>query len=95
MGVFWLNIAKFKVNWCYRYCFKLFNELRKEKELRQYYRRNSTKVGERKRKSGREKFLIFGNTIIEIPSAHTCCSCGCSKCECAQGKLNVAMALPK
>ena len=35
--VFWLNIAKFKVNWCYRYCFKLFSNLRKEKELRQYH----------------------------------------------------------
>ena len=46
-GVFWLNIAKFKVNWCYRYCFKLFSNMRKEKELRQYHCRNSTKVGER------------------------------------------------
>ena len=46
------------------------------------------KVGKRKRKSGREKFLIFGNTITEIPSAYTCCLRGCSKCECAQGKPN-------
>ena len=70
-GVFWLNIAKFKVNWCYRYCFKLFSKLRKEKELRQYHYRNSTKVGERKIKSRREKFLIFGNGIAAIPSAHS------------------------
>ena len=69
--VFWLNIAKFKVNWCYRYCFKLFSNLRKEKELRQYHCRNSTKVGERKIKSRREKFLIFGNGIAAIPSAHS------------------------
>ena len=65
-----LNIAKFKVNWCYRYCFKLFNNLRKEKELRQYHCRNSTKVGERKIKSRIEKFLIFDNGIAAIPSAH-------------------------
>ena len=93
--VFWLNIAKFEVNLCYRYCSNLFRNLRKESEFRQYHCRNSTKVGERKRKSGREKFLIFGNTITEIPSAHTCCLSGCSKCECVQGKPNVAMALPK
>ena len=29
MRVFWLNIAKFKVNWCYRYCFNLFTNLEK------------------------------------------------------------------
>ena len=69
--VFWLNIAKFKVNWCYRYCFKLFSNLRKEKELRQYHCRNSTKVGERKIKSRREKFFIFDNSIATIPSAHS------------------------
>ena len=87
--VFWLNIVKFLVNWCYRYCFNLFSNLRKESELRQYHCRNSTKVGERKIQRRREKFLIFGNTITEIPSAHTCCPSGCSKCECAQGKPNV------
>ena len=70
-GVFWLNIAKFKVNWCYTYYFKLFSNLRKEKELRQYHCRNSTKVGERKIKSRREKFLIFCNGIAAIPSAHS------------------------
>ena len=83
-----MNIAKFEVNWCYRYCFNLFSNLRKESELRQYHCRNSTKVGERKIKSRREKFFIFGNTITEIPSAHTYCPSGCSKCECAQGKPN-------
>ena len=43
--------------------------MRKEKQLWQYYCRNSTKVGERKIKSRREKFLIFGNGIAAIPSA--------------------------
>ena len=80
-GVFWLNIAKFEVNLCYRYCSNLLRKVRKESEFRQYHCRNSTKVGERKKKSGREKFLIFGNTITEIPSAHTCCPS-----EYAQGK---------
>ena len=34
--------------------------------------------------------MIFGNTITEIPSAHTCYPSGCLKCECAQGKPNDA-----
>ena len=93
--VFWLNIAKFEVNLCYKYCSNLFMNLRKESEFQQYHCRNSTKVGERKRKRGREKFFIFGNTMTEIPSAHMCCPSRCSKCECAQGKPNVAMALSK
>ena len=46
--------------------------MRKDSEFRQHRCQNSTKVGERKRKSGREKFLIFGNTITKIPSAQTC-----------------------
>ena len=71
VGVFWLNITNFKVNWSYRYCFKLFSKLRKENELRQYHCRNSTKVGERKIKSRREKFFIFDNGIAAIPSAHS------------------------
>ena len=56
--VFWLNIAKFEVNWCYRYCFNLFSNLRNESELRQYHCRNSTKVGEREIKSRREIFYF-------------------------------------
>ena len=83
-----MNIAKFEVNWCHRYCFNLFSNLRKESELRQYHCQNSTKVEERNIKSRREKFLIFGNGIAAIPSAHTCCSGGCSKCECVQRKPN-------
>ena len=46
--------------------------MRKDSEFRQHRCQNSTKVGERKRKSGREKFFIFGNTITKIPSAQTC-----------------------
>ena len=42
----------------------------------------------RKIKSRIEKFFIFGNGIAAIPSAHTCCLSGCSKCECVQGKPN-------
>ena len=47
-----------------------------QKELRQYYYRNSTKVGERKIKSRKEKFLIFGNGITAIPSAHSAVQVG-------------------
>ena len=50
--------------------------MRKEKQLRHYYCRNSTKVGERKIKSRREKFLIFGNGIAAIPSAHSAARVG-------------------
>ena len=32
--------------------------------------------------------MIFDNGIAAIPSIHTCCPGGCSKCECAQGKPN-------
>ena len=45
--------------------------MRKESELRQYHCRNSTKVGERKIKSRREKFFIFGNSIAAIPSTQS------------------------
>ena len=44
---FWLNIVKFEVNLCYRYCSNLFRNLRKESEFWQYHYSNSTKVGER------------------------------------------------
>ena len=78
--VFWLNIAKFRVYVCYRHCSKLFRELRKDSEFWQQYYWNSTKVWERKRKSGREKILNFGNHITEIP---------------IDRKPIVAMSLPK
>ena len=50
-----------------------------QKELRQYHCRNSTKVGERKIKSRREKFLIFGNGIAAILSAHSATRVGKKK----------------
>ena len=50
---------------------KLFSNMRKEKELWQYHCRNSTKIGERKIKSRREKSLIFGNGIVAIPFTHS------------------------
>ena len=40
-------------------------------EIQQKYEREREKVGERKRKSGREKILNFGNHINEIPVAQT------------------------
>ena len=64
----------------------LIGELRKEKEFRQQCCRNSTKVGERKKRN-------FGNAVTEIPLP---------KCHCRnrEKKENlfwviVAMALPK
>ena len=57
--VFWLNIGKSEIYLRYRYSLNLIGELRKEKEFRQQYCRNSTKVGERKGKSWREKDFEF------------------------------------
>ena len=86
--VFWLNIAKFEVNWCYRYCFNLFSNLRKESELPQYHCWNSTKVGERKIKSRREKFWFLATPslkfLLPIPATRVG-----ARSECAQGKPNV------
>ena len=49
--VFLLNIAKNEVYWCYKYCSKLFGEIRKEIEFRQRCCRNCKKkygvLGER------------------------------------------------
>ena len=51
--------------------------------------RNLTKVGERKIKSRREKFLIFSNGITAIPSAHSAARVG------KKNLAIVAMPLPK
>ena len=76
MRVFWVNIAKSGVYLRYRHCFKLFRELSKESKFWQRCCRNSTKVRERKRKSGREKILYFSNYITEIPAAQTAARVG-------------------
>ena len=57
----------------YRYCLKLIGELRKKKEFRQQCCRNSTKIGERKRKRRREKEEEFRqhcyrNSSAQIPA---------------------------
>ena len=62
----------------YRYCLKLIGELRKEKEFRQQYCRNSTKIGERKRKRWREKEEEFRqhcyqNSFAQIPAPLVSC----------------------
>ena len=65
---FWSNITKFGVYLCYRHCFKLFKKLRKKSEFQQQCCRNSTKVWEKKKKSGRDKILNFGN----LPATQIC-----------------------
>ena len=69
MRVFWLNIAKSEIYLRYRYCSNLFSEMRKESESQQHRCWNSTKVWKRKRKTGREKILNFGNGVTEILAA--------------------------
>ena len=95
--VFWLNITKSEIYLRYRHCSKLFRELRKESEFQRRCCRNSTKVWERKRKSGREKILNFDNHITEIPAAQICWpKTNCSNVIAEIGKTNfVAMPLPK
>ena len=83
--VFWVNIAKSKLNLLYRYCLKLIGELRKEKEFRQQCCRNSTKIGERKRKRCREKeeeFRQHGyqNSSAQIPPRPMSCVLKKSNC---------------
>ena len=68
-GVFWLNIAIFNLNQHYRYYLNLIGKLRREKEFRQQCCRNSTKIGERKRKRGREKAEEFRQHCYRNSSA--------------------------
>ena len=110
MGVFWVNIAKSKLNLLYRYCLKLIGELRKEKEFRQQCCQNSTKIEERKRKRWREKEEEFGqhcyrNSFAQIPARPVSCVLKkkqLRQCHCRNRKKRkkkflviVAMALPK
>ena len=79
LRVFCINIAKSKLNLLYRYCLKLIGELRKEKEFGQHCCRNSTKIGERKRKRWREKEEEFRQHCYR----NSCLSCVlCAKCHC-------------
>ena len=66
----------------YRYYSNLIGKMRKDREFRQQYCRNSTKVGERKRKSWREKDFEFrqrsyrnSSTQIPCPSPVSCPVC--------------------
>ena len=93
----------------YRYCLKLIGELRKEKEFRQHCCRNSTKIGERKRKRWREKVEEFRqhcyrNSSTQIPARPVPCVLKKSNCGNAIAEIgkkrnfffgNCAMALPK
>ena len=71
----------------YRYCLKLIGEMRKEKEFRQHCCRNSTKIGERKRKRKRwrekeEEFRqhYYRNSSAQIPARPVSCVLKKSNC---------------
>ena len=90
--VFWVNIAKSKLNLLYRYCLKLIGELRKEKEFRQQCCRNSTKIEEGKRKRWREKEEEFRqhcyrNSSAQIPTRPVSCVLKKSNCGNAIAKI--------
>ena len=57
--VFWVNIAKFKVNLRYRNCWKLIGKLRRETEFRQRDCRNSAKKQEREEAKGERENVEF------------------------------------
>ena len=107
--VFWVNITISKLNLLYWYCLKLIGELRKEKELRQQYCRNSTKIRrEKDKKVERERRGILATLLPKFLCPNFCLSCVlCEKkqlrqCHCRNRKKKkffflviVAMALPK
>ena len=75
--VFWLNIAKNEVYWCYRYYSKLFGKMRKETEFRQQSCRNCKKKynvsGERENWISvmrLPKFLSYPSSAHEVPQVH-------------------------
>ena len=75
--VFWLNIAKNEVYWCYRYCSKLFGKMRKEIEFRQQCCRKCKKKynasGERENwifVMRLPKFLFYPSSAHEVPQVH-------------------------
>ena len=66
IGVFWVNIVISKLNLLYRYCLKLIEELRKEKEFRQHCYRNSSAQIPARPVSCVLKKTNCGNAIVEI-----------------------------
>ena len=83
--VFWLNIAKKEVYWCYKYCSKLFGKMRKEIEFRQQYYRNCKK---KYNVSGERENWI---SVLRLPKFLSCPSSR----ECPKEKTIVATKLLK
>ena len=66
IGVFWLNIAKNGVYWCYRYWSKVLGKMRKETEFRQRCCRNCKK-----------KYNVLGKrenwiSVMRLPKLLSC-----------------------
>ena len=81
-GVFWINIAKLKVNLHYRYYLKLFGILRREIKFRYYRCQNSTKSMREKKKKVERENVEFRQRWYRISSAQFCCPCvECPKCK--------------
>ena len=83
--VFWLNIAKNEVYWCYKYCSKLFRKMRKEIGFRQQYCRNCKK---KYNVSGERENWI---SVLRLPKFLSCPSSG----ECPKEKTIVTTKLLK
>ena len=76
----------------------LIGKLRKEKEFRQQCCRNSTKIGERKRKRGREKAEEFRQHCYRNSSAQNAArsvkkKSNCSNAIAEKGKKKIVLAI--
>ena len=97
-GVFWVNIAKSKVNLCYKNCSNLFGILRREIEFWYYRYRNSTKSMREKKKKVERENVEFRQRGYQISCAQFCCPCAWSARSEKKKKIDkliVAMPLPK
>ena len=73
LGVFWVNIAKFKVNLRYRNRSNLFGILKREIEFQYYHCRNSNKSMREKKKKAERENVEFRQWGYQISCAQFCC----------------------
>ena len=87
-GVFWVNIAKSKLNLLYRYCLKLIRELRKERISATVLPKFNKNRREKEKKVERERRGISATLLPKFLCPNSCPSC-------VLKKAIVAMPLPK
>ena len=100
--VFWINIAKSKLNLRYRNCWNLFGILRRETEFQYCHCQNSTKSMREKKKKVERENVEFRQRGYRNSSSQfycqvwkVCVECPKWKKKKKNDKLIVAMPLPK